>query len=99
MLDEAYATFVAKAWSPLDLIKRENVIVLRSMTKDYGLPGLRLGYALANRDINDTLRAVMPPWSVNIVAQEAGKAVLEQDGYLSETLEKCANQNSISSTP
>ncbi len=88
VLDEAYATFIVKAWSPLDLIKRENVIVLRSMTKDYGLPGLRLGYALASRDIIDTLRAVMPPWSVNIVAQEAGKAVLEQDGYLSETLEK-----------
>ena len=88
VLDEAYATFAVKAWSPLDLIERENVIVLRSMTKDYGLPGLRLGYALANRDIIDTLRAVIPPWSVNIVAQEAGKAVLKQDGYLSETLEK-----------
>jgi histidinol-phosphate aminotransferase len=88
VLDEAYATFVVKRWNSLDLIKKENVVILRSMTKDYGLPGLRLGYALANREIIASLRAVMPPWSVNVVAQEAGKAVLKQDKYLQETLGK-----------
>jgi histidinol-phosphate aminotransferase len=88
VLDEAYVAFVAKKWNSLDLIKKENVVILRSMTKDYGLPGLRLGYALANREIIASLRAVMPPWSVNAVAQEAGKAVLKQDKYLQETLGK-----------
>lgn len=88
VLDEAYVAFVVKSWSPLDLIGRGNVIVLRSMTKDYGLPGLRLGYAVACTGITDSLRAVMPPWSVNIIAQEAGKAVLEQEEYLKQTLVK-----------
>lgn len=88
VLDEAYVTFVENTWNPLDLIERFNLIVLRSMTKDYGLPGLRLGYAAADREIVDTLRAVMPPWSVNVIAQEAGKAVLGQDNYLQETLVK-----------
>jgi histidinol-phosphate aminotransferase len=88
VLDEAYAAFVAKTWSSLDLIKMGNIIILRSMTKDYGLPGLRLGYALANREIIAALRAVLPPWSVNAVAQEAGKAVLKEDEYLRKTLIK-----------
>ncbi|HTY81180.1 MAG TPA: histidinol-phosphate transaminase [Dehalococcoidales bacterium] len=88
VLDDAYATFVQKAWNSLDLIKKQNVIILRSMTKDYGLPGLRLGYALANPDIIAILRAVLPPWSVNIVAQEFGAACLKQDKYLFETLQK-----------
>jgi histidinol-phosphate aminotransferase len=88
VLDEAYVAFVGKSRDSSDLIKRDNVIILRSMTKDYGLPGLRLGYALASKEIIDCLRLVAPPWSVNAVAQEAGIAVLENDQYLRETLAK-----------
>jgi histidinol-phosphate aminotransferase len=86
VLDEAYVAFVEKGWSPLDLTERGNVIVLRSMTKDYGLPGLRLGYAVARREIIDALRLVLPPWNVNIIAQEAGIAVLEQEEHLRQSL-------------
>ena len=46
MLDEAYITFVDESWSSRDLISRGNVIIVRSMTKDYALAGLRLGYAI-----------------------------------------------------
>jgi histidinol-phosphate aminotransferase len=88
VLDEAYVTFVENTWNSLDLINGDNVVILRSMTKDYGLPGLRLGYAVAGREISEILRLVMPPWNVNAVAQEAGKAVLEQDKYLRATLTK-----------
>jgi histidinol-phosphate aminotransferase len=88
VLDEAYVAFVGKSWSSLDLIERGNVIVMRSMTKDYGLPGLRLGYAAARKDIIDTLRLVAPPWNVNVIAQEAGIAALKQEEYLKESLGK-----------
>jgi len=86
ILDEAYVPFVEKSWPSFDLTERGNTIVLRSMTKDYGLPGLRLGYAVACREIIDSLRPILPPWNVNAVAQQAGSGVLEQEEYLQESL-------------
>jgi histidinol-phosphate aminotransferase len=88
ILDEAYVAFVNDAWDSLDLTGRGNVVVLRSMTKDYGLPGLRLGYTVARLDIINNLRRVLPPWNVNAVAQGVGTAVLEQEKYLKESLRK-----------
>ncbi len=85
ILDEAYVAFVAESWHSVDLMTRGNVIILRSMTKDYGLPGLRLGYAVACREIIDSLRQVCPPWNVNTVAQEVGKAVLQNEEYLEQS--------------
>lgn len=76
ILDEAYVSFADHSWSSIDLISRENVIILRSMTKDYALAGLRLGYAIANQEIINILRRVRPPWNVNIVAQKAGISAL-----------------------
>jgi histidinol-phosphate aminotransferase len=88
IIDEAYVPFVEKMWESVDLIKHNNVIIMRSMTKDYGLPGLRLGYAIADREIIDGLRPAVPPWNVNAAAQQAGITVLEKDDYLRESLHK-----------
>lgn len=82
ILDEAYVGFVDKAWSSLDLMSRGNIVILRSMTKDYALPGLRLGYAIAAQEIIGALRRVRPPWNVNSVALTAGVAALEEGDYL-----------------
>jgi histidinol-phosphate aminotransferase len=86
ILDEAYIAFVEKSWNSAELIGRGNVVVLRSMTKDYGMPGLRLGYALACRDIINNLKLALPPWNVNAIAQRVGAAVLEEDSYLKQSL-------------
>jgi len=86
VLDEAYIDFVESPWNSLDLTKRGNVVVLRSLTKNYGLPGLRLGYAVAREEIIKDLRLALPPWNVNAVAQKVGTAVLEKDDYLQQTL-------------
>ena len=86
VLDEAYIDFVEARWNPYDLTERGNVVVLRSMTKDYGLPGLRLGYAIARGEIIDSLRLALPPWNVNAIAQKVGIAVLEKEEYLRQSL-------------
>ncbi len=88
ILDEAYIAFVAESWSSIDLISRGNIVIVRSMTKDYALAGLRLGYAVANEEIINTLRRVCPPWNVNVVAQKAGVVVLEDADYL----ERCQRE-------
>ena len=85
ILDEAYIAFVDNAWSSLDMIKENNLLILRSMTKDYALAGLRLGYAVAREEIVDSLRRVCPPWNVNAVAQQAGLVALQQDKYLRQS--------------
>jgi len=82
ILDEAYIAFTDGIWSAIDLLHRGDIIIVRSMTKDYALAGLRLGYAVANREIIDGLRRVRPPWNVNILAQKAGLVALKDEGYI-----------------
>lgn len=82
LLDEAYINFVAQPWRSLDLIESGRVIVLRSMTKDYALAGLRLGYLVAHRDLIAAAERLQPEWSVSAAAQAAGLAALHAGGYL-----------------
>jgi histidinol-phosphate aminotransferase len=86
ILDEAYISFVEKRWNSPVLTGCDNVLVLRSMTKEYGIPGLRLGYAVACREIIESLRLALPPWNVNTAAQAVGNAVLDNDKYFEESL-------------
>ncbi len=86
VLDEAYAAFVADRWDATPLLETGRVAVLRSMTKDYALAGLRLGYLLACAGIVEAVRRVQPPWSVNAVAQAAGLAALRSGTYRQDTL-------------
>ena len=89
VLDEAYAGFVAQPWSPLDLLPR-GVLVLRSLTKDYGLAGLRLGYAIGHAEVIAALRKVRPPWNVNAVAQAAGLACLADEAHVAASRRRLA---------
>lgn len=86
VIDEAYRPFVVEPWPSLPLIEEGNVILLRSLTKDGALPGLRLGYALAAPPVIEALARVQPPWSVNAMAQAAGLAVLDGGDHLAHTI-------------
>ena len=72
--NDATALRLATAGSP--------VIALRSMTKDYALTALRLGYAVAPAPVIARLAALQPDWSVNGLAQAAGIVALADDAYL-----------------
>ena len=82
VLDEAYVAFTENAWASVDLISDSNLVILRSMTKDYALAGLRLGYAVANESIISVLKRVRPPWNVNSAAQKAGLIALNNDRHI-----------------
>lgn len=75
VLDEAYRAFAGQGF--FGPFNGRNTIVLRSMTKDFALAGIRLGYALADRGVLQSMRNLQPAWSVNAVAQSAGLAVLD----------------------
>jgi histidinol-phosphate aminotransferase len=85
VIDEAYINFTDEVSSSIYL-DRPNLLVLRSMTKDYALAGVRLGYAVARGEIIAALAKVQPPWSVNALAQAAGLAVLRDQGYLRDCI-------------
>ena len=90
VLDEAYAAFsrADDFVSGLKIIQdRPNVIVINTLSKSHGLAGIRVGFAIANKDIIDTLYKVKPPFNMNLLAIKAGAAALRDRDFLSLTLE------------
>jgi histidinol-phosphate aminotransferase len=82
VIDEAYISFVDHPWDSLALLKWDSVVLLRSMTKDYALTSLRLGYALSSPEVISRLASFQPDWSVNGLAQAAGLAALADAQYI-----------------
>ncbi len=77
VIDEAYSAFIPDFQSVLPLTKKyPNLIVIRSLTKCCAIPGLRLGYVVTSRKLAERLRKFQQPWSVNALAQEAGKFLI-----------------------
>ncbi len=88
ILDEAYVSFVDGTWSSLNMIEGNNLLILRSMTKDHTMAGLRLGYGIAKEEIIANLRRICPPWNVNALAQKAGVIAVNEEEYL----KRCQNE-------
>lgn len=89
IVDESYIPFAPSLGSVCEM-KRDNVVVLRSMTKDHALAGLRLGYAIGAANVIAALSHVRPPWSVSALAQAAGIAALRDREHLTRSLELLA---------
>lgn len=80
IIDQAYHRYTSQpVLSAQDAIKRENLILIYSLTKDYSVPGLRLGYIVANKDISEKLHRRRIPWSVNAIGIEAAVFLLNHD--------------------
>ena len=80
VVDEAY--FETSGVTALPLIdSTPNVVVVRSLSKGFGLAGVRVGYALAGGAISDALRRVRPPGSISVVSAALGaQALTDVDG-------------------
>ncbi|HTI08959.1 MAG TPA: aminotransferase class I/II-fold pyridoxal phosphate-dependent enzyme [Puia sp.] len=79
IIDEAFIEFTHSIGSSIGLIRElPNLVILRSLTKAYAIPGLRLGYIAAAREILVRLRAFKLPWSVNALALEAGSFIFDR---------------------
>lgn len=84
VVDEAYMDFV-EGGSDYSLVNQilnyDNLIILKSLTKVYSLPGLRIGYAIGSKPLIDKMKNLRDPWSVNTLAQAAGAAALKEKDY------------------
>lgn len=89
-VDEAYFEFVDAKDYPngLDYLSgRPNLIVMRTFSKIYGLAGVRLGFAVAHPQIIDFMNRVRQPFNVNLLAQVAGVAALDDDEFVRKSQE------------
>jgi histidinol-phosphate aminotransferase len=87
-IDAAYAEFVNRNdyEAGVALVDRaDNVVMLRTFSKIYGLAGLRVGYGVAHPDIIDLLNRLRAPFNVNTLAQVAALAALDDDEHVERT--------------
>jgi histidinol-phosphate aminotransferase len=92
VLDEAYHEYVSSNLFPdsIQLQKKyPNLVILRTFSKIYGLAGLRIGYAIAEEKIADTLRLSRIPFFLNPIAEQAALQALRDTDFIS----KCAMAN------
>ena len=90
VVDEAYMDF-SRDEATFSLLPRldefKNLVILRTFSKSYGLAGIRLGYGIMPVPLADALRSAHMPFSVNILAEAAGIAALEDTVFYEATLE------------
>ncbi len=84
IMDEAYVEF--SDYSIVEMTKRaNNLLVLRTLSKSFGLAGLRIGYFIANAKIIDTFtRVIQYPYPLNTLAIEVGIMALRQSKYFDD---------------
>jgi len=89
VVDEAYFEYVSHATYPDTsrwLERFPNLIVTRTFSKAYGLAGLRVGYALSHPAVANLLNRVRHPFNVNMVAQAAALAALDDHEHLDRSI-------------
>jgi histidinol-phosphate aminotransferase len=88
VMDEAYLDFLD---DPLDLVSlvrlgtRPNLILMRTFSKIYGLAGLRIGYGIGNPEFIAALEKIRQPFNLNLLAQSAALAALDDDEHVRKT--------------
>jgi len=102
VMDDAYAEYAAVESgyeNGFALAKgRDDVVVLRTFSKIYGLAGLRLGYGYCSLDVADTLNRVRGPFNVTLSAQIAGLAALSDDDFITKSVDHNARVRSWTKT-
>jgi histidinol-phosphate aminotransferase len=92
-LDEAYIEFLD---DPADFVtdilggKRQNVVIMRTFSKIFGLAGLRLGYGIAHPDLISAFEKIRQPFNINAIAQAGALAALEDGEHTRRTRENNA---------
>ncbi|MBN2040597.1 MAG: threonine-phosphate decarboxylase [Spirochaetes bacterium] len=99
LLDESFIEFVDPAYasSNISLFKKyRNVFLLRSLTKFFAIPGLRLGYAVSHDSgFMKSLKKYREPWTVNQFADLAGRTLLKDKDYISNSVELVSKEKAF----
>jgi histidinol-phosphate aminotransferase len=93
VVDEAYFEYATAPdyISGLQL-KRKNLLVLRTLSKAYGLAGLRVGYGIGDKTLIGYLNRVREPFNVNSLALVGGEASLADEGHVQKSVEQNSHE-------
>lgn len=93
VLDEAFIDFIDESLSFISKVKEfPHVIVVRSMTKMYAIPGIRLGYVAANPTVISEIKGFSPHWNVNGIAACVGEICLKDIEYREQAIRSSNEQ-------
>jgi len=86
-VDECFIEMVPESnESIISYVKKyDNLFVLRSLTKSFALPGIRIGYAASSKHMIAILQKIKIPWSVNSLAQDAANTALKDESHLAKS--------------
>ncbi|MEW6620552.1 MAG: threonine-phosphate decarboxylase CobD [bacterium] len=88
VVDESFMDFLAdekKHTLIYEAVKSRQIIVLRTFTKFFGIPGLRIGYLVAHPETVSTLKEYQMPWNTNLLAQLATEVILDDSAFIKKT--------------
>ncbi len=95
VVDEAYIDF-SNTKSAISLLKSApNLVVLQTMSKAYGLAGLRLGFAYASEEIITVLNKIKAPYNVNTLSQIKGLEILKNATIVNDQIEQIKSQREM----
>ncbi len=92
-MDEAYIEFLDDAVDLVSLIRlgaRQNLLLMRTFSKIFGLAGLRLGYGIGHPDLIAALEKIRQPFNINSIAQAGALAALDDAEHMRKTRENNA---------
>jgi histidinol-phosphate aminotransferase len=85
VIDEAYVEYAGLGMSQVQLTQKyENVLITRTLSKAYGLAGMRFGYTIANKQVIDRIAGSLLPWNVGTIPMWAALAAFEDREGLAE---------------
>ncbi|WP_296403000.1 histidinol-phosphate transaminase [Psychrobacter sp.] len=84
VFDEAYVEYTPESNNRKLIDEFDNVIIVRTFSKAYGLAGLRVGYALSHPKVADLLNRMRQPFNVNLLAQSAAVAALSDQDFIAK---------------
>lgn len=86
VVDESFIEFSGVVSLVSMIEQRPNLITLRSLTKFYALPGLRIGALIASKNLIERWQAIREPWQVNVLASAAAVAALDDDEHAAKSV-------------
>ena len=97
VIDAAYAEFTDSDW-PGRVQRHHNIIVLRTMSKAFGIAGARVGYAMAHPDLIAAIDRIRPPGSISSISTEIAIGALQRPDAMEETVERILDLRTALST-
>lgn len=87
VIDESFLDFIKEDLSMISLVSEySNLIIIKSLTKFFALPGLRIGYGICNNaELNENIQKSSPAWNINILAEIAAKVGLNDKDYINKS--------------